>query len=530
MKYNTIKNISFAALIGLFMVAMLTSCEADVVELSPVDVLSDETVYSSADRCEMAIIGVYDAAQSGYYKGNNARRGYPFGSASVIQSDMRGEDMMNMESFFLITYNNTINMTSANNVSMWENSFNAVNRANVVMEGIETARESGVLTAQQADQYIGECLFIRGLVYSNMLIHFSLPYGVAGNNNYGIPYYEKAVNSAETTTESLLIDRSTVEATYAKIFIDLNKAEQLLPDVHPVNKITRASKGAAIGIKARLNLWKKDWKGVIAESKKMVTGTLEFTSPIGGYKLEGSPDAPFTSYTGNSESIFSCENSSDDNSTVNGSIGQMMSTGPGGRALISMSPILYNSTWWLENDLRRETLTRKAVTGFVFADKYQRPVDQDEYAPIIRYAEVLLNYAEAAIREGDKTLALNLLNAVRNRSVEAADYYTAAKFPTNKDLLEAMLWERRIEFFGEGRRWEDIHRLINDPLFPTTGIPAKIAPKKITGADYGIGKPITAAMYLNAALPYTDRRFLWPIPQDDIIRNPTIGQQQNAGW
>jgi hypothetical protein len=531
MKYNTMKKISFAALLGLFLLAVLASCEADVVELSPVDRLTDETVYSTPERCEMAIIGMYDAAQSGYYKGNDARRGYPFGSASIIQSDMRGADMMNMASFFLITYNNTISMTSANNVSMWENSFAAINRANVVMAGIEGAVAEGVLTAEKGNQYLGECLFIRALTYSNLMIHFCLPYGVAGNNNYGLPYYEKAINSQESTDESLQMDRSTVEATYAKILTDLTKAEGLLPDVNPVNKITRASKGAAIGIKTRLNLWKKDWKGVIAEAKKMVTGTEMFASPIGGYKLEGSPETPFASFAANSESIFSIENSTDDNSTVNGSVGQMMSTRPGGRQLVAMSPILYNSTWWLANDLRRENLTLKASTGVVFADKYQRPVDQDEFAPIIRYAEVLLNYAEAAIREGDKALALSLLNAVRNRSlVDETDSYTSSTFATDKDLLEAILWERRIEFFAEGRRWEDIHRLINDPFFSTSGIPAKTSPSKVKAENFGIGLPVGEELMLNQPIPYTDRRFLWPIPQDDIIRNPTLAGQQNAGW
>ncbi|MFA5462471.1 MAG: RagB/SusD family nutrient uptake outer membrane protein [Dysgonamonadaceae bacterium] len=531
MKYNTIKKISFAVMLGLLIVAVLPSCESDVIDLSPVDRLSDETVYSTPERCEMAIIGMYDAAQSGYYKGNDARRGYPFGSASILQSDMRGADMMNMASFFLITYNNSISMTSANNVSMWENSFAAINRANVVLAGIEGAIEEGVLTKEQGDQYIGECLFIRALTYSNLMIHFTLPYGVTGNNNYGLPYYEKAINTQEVMDESLQMDRSTVEATYTKMFADLNKAEQLLPDVNPVNKITRASKGAAIGIKTRLSLWKKDWKGVITEAKKMVTGTESFTSPIGGYKLEGSPETPFTSYTANSESIFSIENSTDDNSTVNGSVGQMMSTRPGGRQLVAMSPILYNSTWWLEDDLRRETLTMKASTGFVFADKYQRPVEQDEYAPIIRYAEVLLNYAEAAVRDNDAALALSLLNAVRNRSVtDEADYYTSSSFPTNKDLLEAILWERRIEFFAEGRRWEDIHRLINDPDFDTKGIPAKTSPSKVKKENFGIGLPVGEELLLTSPIPYTDRRFLWPIPQDDVIRNSTVSAQQNAGW
>ena len=47
MKYNTMEKISFAALLGLFLLAVLASCEADVVELSPVDRLTDETVYST---------------------------------------------------------------------------------------------------------------------------------------------------------------------------------------------------------------------------------------------------------------------------------------------------------------------------------------------------------------------------------------------------------------------------------------------------------------------------------------------------
>jgi hypothetical protein len=31
-------------------------------------------------------------------------------------------------------------------------------------------------------------------------------------------------------------------------------------------------------------------------------------------------------------------------------------------------------------------------------------------------------------------------------------------------------------------------------------------------------------------IPYTDRRFLWPIPVSDLIRNPTLAAQQNEGW
>ncbi|SFL61489.1 RagB/SusD family nutrient uptake outer membrane protein [Proteiniphilum acetatigenes] len=518
---------AFCFTCGLF---ILTSCENDTVDLMPVDRITDETAFDTPERCALAVTGMYDAIQSGYYPGNNARRGYPFGAASIIQSDMRGEDLVNMEAFYQITYEATHGTTSANNVAMWENSFAAINRINVVIEGINKAKENDIITADVADQYIGEAYFLRALTYSNLLIHFCLPYGVDGNNNYGLPYYEIAINTPERLEESLLIERSSLADTYAKILTDLDNAEDLLAPKHNVDAITRASSGAAIALKTRIYLWKKDWANVISEAKKIVPQSeAPFSSPIGDYKLADTPDVPFTNYTSNVESVFSVENSTDDNATVNGSLAQMMSNRTGGRGLIALSPILYNSTFWLEDDLRRNLILRS--NNKYYADKYQRPQEQDEYAPIIRYAEVLLNYAEAELRSSDNTeMALKLLNAVRNRSVKEADRYTSSTFPTKKAMLEALLWERRIEFFAEGRRWEDIHRLINDTDFDSQGIPAKVDPKKLTAYDvYEIGKSTTSLIYKDP-IPYTDRRFLWPISQDDIIRNPTLAKQQNAGW
>lgn len=525
------KNIS--KIIGFFYFAfsLLTfmSCENDTVNLSPIDRITDETAYDTPERCALAITGVYDAAQSGYYIGNNARRGYPFGAASIIQSEMRGQDLVNMAAFYQYTYESTYSPTTPNNSTMWENSFAAINRANVVMEGIKGAKEKGIITESVATQYIGECYFIRALTYSNLLIHFCLPYGVEGNNNYGLPYYETAITTPERIQEALAIGRLTVEQTYEKIFVDLDNAEKMLAPKNSVNAITRASSGAAIAIKTRLYLWKRDWTKVITEAKKLVPQTAApFSSPIGDYKLAETPDIPFVNFKSNVESIFSIENSTDDNATVNGSMAQMMSNRAGGRGLISFSPILYNSKFWLADDLRRGLLLK--ANNRYYVDKYQRPQEQDEYAPIIRYAEVLLNYAEAELRSGNKDMALTLLNAVRNRSVKAANSYKTADFATNNALLEALLWERRIEFFGEGRRWEDIHRLINDAAFNSEGIPAKVDPKKLTSLNvYEIGKE-TAGLIYKDAIPYTDKRFLWPISSDDITRNKTLAGQQNKGW
>ena len=89
--------------------------------------------------------------------------------------------------------------------------------------------------------------------------------------------------------------------------------------------------------------------------------------------------------------------------------------------------------------------------------------------------------------------------------------------------------ERRIEFAMEGRRWPDIHRLQQCPHFPINGIPAKLANGMPSGTLFALGTPYTGALG-TVAIPYSDYRFLWPIPQDEINANPTLAAQQNPGW
>jgi hypothetical protein len=514
-----------------------TACESDVIDLSPVDKLSDITAYTTAERCELAVIGAYDAAQCGIYNGSYSR-GYPFGAASIMQGEMRGEDMNLTAVFYDITYSSTYTTSTANNQYYWEASFECINRLNTVMKGLKDAVGQGVITQEKGNQYEGELLFLRALTYHGLMVHFALPYGVPGNNNYGMPLYLTAFNTPSEMEEGLQIGRSTVEETYSQILKDLDTAESLFAsgDRNSVNGITRVSKGSVIALKTRVYLHKRDWAKVQEEAAKLAPGaSAPFTSPIGGFALTASPATPFLSYSSNTESIFSIENNVDDNGSVNGAMSAMMSARTGGRAIVTSSPTIYNTSYWRGDDKRRDLLLYRASDDYYFCDKYQNPTTREEYAPIIRYAEVLLNYSEGALRSGNKTLALELLNAVRNRSLAepATQAYKASDFATDKAFLEAILWERRIEFHGEGRRWEDIHRLATDDLCPSGGIPAKIeygnAAKR--GA-FVVGGEVKDEWFApnKKFIPYTDKRFLWPISYQDIIRNPTLANQQNAGW
>jgi hypothetical protein len=521
--------------------AFFTSCEDETTVPKPVDRFNDVTAFETLANCELSVVGVYSQAQSGMYPANNTSRGYPFGAASIQQSDMRGEDMMNVDAFFQITYESTYNASAgtANNDALWQNSWSVVAGANLVIEGVTKAIADGILSTEVGEAYIGEMRFLRALTYHNLLIHFARPFAEQGNKRYGLPYIDYPMNSQENIDKAGEQPRDNLDVCYTNMIADLDYAESKLGNTHAKNKITRATKGAAIALKTRILLHKGDWAGVKREAAKLVNAT--FTSPIGSYALTAEPSTPLVSYTSNSESIFSIENGTMRNSTVNGSLNQLLTMSNGGRALVAISPIAYNNPYWIANDKRRDMMERNTA-GIYFTTKYANAVaTMSGYAPIIRYAEVLLTYAEAIIRDGGTVAeALPYLNAVRNRSLQdaAADAYTASKFADNKEFMRALLNERRIEFLGEGRRWEDIHRLLLDPDYTTGGIPAKAHRITITDVLIPAGTPVyviggevpAAALTTIPAIPYSDRRCVWPIPESTTTRNPTLHSQQNEGW
>lgn len=526
------KKLSINILITLGVLISISSC-SKILDKSPFNAITDNDAYATAARCLLALNGVYDAAQSGNYLG--ADRGYPFGAATIEQNDCRGEDVINIAAFYQITYQATYNPTTANNVGMWQNLYALINKANVSIAGFQNAGTSGIITAAVATQYEAECRFLRAMAHHEAVVFFCRPYLDGNGNKEGVPYRDFAINSSSTVELAKTIPRGTVAETYQKILADLDFAETNLPVTNSPNTI-RASKAAAIALKMRVKLHMGDWAGVIAEGNKLVpAGSGPYTSPIGGWNLTASPDGPFTN-NNSTESIFSIRHDPLDNSGVNGALPTMY--GPanlGARGLVAISPIIYNNAGWLCDDKRRTLLTvsgtnsNGASTFNFFTKKYTRYSTREDFAPHIRYAEVLLVLAEAEARQAAavSTRALDLLNAVRNRSLATpgTQAYTIASFASKNALISAILLERRIEFLCEGKRWHDIHRNAVDPNFTTGGIPAKYANASQGASIYNCGGAINATQ---AAIPYADFRFIWPIPGTEVIENPII--TQNPGY
>ena len=528
-RYNRVSKGILYSLLGLSMT--LVSCEK-ITDLEPNNSLSEVAALTTAERVAQAVTGVYSAAQMGDYIGTGAVRGYPFGAANTIQQDARGEDVIAIPSFYLITYEGTYNTTSGNNVAMWETTYAMINRANVVLEGLATAVENNVITAEQAKAYEGEIRFLRALGHHELLVHFARPYNHTPDASHpGVPYRTFAVNTPAKVDEAVSQGRNTVKECYDKLIEDLNFAEESLPDTRSNSlKVSRATKGAAIALKTRIYQHANNWSKVIEEGNKLIAGTTTFTSPVGAYALTPAPATPFVlanNYT-NSESIFSIENNTNRNSGTNGALGAMYNIAPG-RVLIALSPIIWNASFWLENDLRRTTLAVSNGRGY-FTTKYKDPQTWTDANPIIRYAEVLLNVAEAHARTADLGKAVDLLNAVRNRSVtDASKQYTSSSFSSGIELTQAILNERRIEFLAEGKRWGDIHRLAKDPNFSTSGVPSKVSWANTTIASWNATTPYTGTRGVTA-IPYEDYRFIWPIPESELNANPILKGEQNPDW
>lgn len=510
-KVNTIaKSLVFVAGLSLF-----TACtEENVLDLEPYNQISQDAAFSTPGLIELSVTGMYNAAQRGDYLGQG--RGYPFGAASVQQGDNRGEDVVNIATFYQLTYTATYDQTTANNVYMWSDTYRLINRTNMVIEGVTTAIADGIITQEIGDEYIAQAKFLRAISHLELVSHFARPYNhTAGAGHPGIPYRTIPFNTQENIDLGLVQGRNTVAETYAQIIQDLTDAENNLDSRTGISAIVRATPEAAIAYKTKAYLHMRQWANVITEGDKI----------IGKFTLTDDPDGPFASGYGNSESIFSMENTANNNPGVNAALGSQYNR----RGLVVISPIIWRNQSWLADDLRRSEDLVSTRAGVKYTNKYKDDVNYTDATPLMRYAEVLLNMAEAHARQNDLVTGLMYLNEVRDRSLANPATQSYTGFAGQGELIRAVIAERRIEFVMEGKRWQDVHRLQIDEFVDYNGIPAKHANGVPAAADYTLGTPFSGPFGVEA-IPYEDFRFLWPIPQQEVNNNPTLAAEQNPGW
>lgn len=202
--------------------------------------------------------------------------------------------------------------------------------------------------------------------------------------------------------------------------------------------------------------------------------------------------------------------------------------------------VFFNGTSWLNRavetfeggldkpgGVRLQTRTgyymRKFLGAFGTSTAYQ---DQTHNFPIFRYAEILLNYAEAINETGNQTEALNQLKLIRNRAGIPAGtvpgYAHGLKTNmTQSEMRQAIRNERRIEMAFEEQRFWDIRRW-------------KIADQVANGDVYGVkivkqGTVFTYTPVVVDKLKFvTPKMYLYGIPLAEILADPAL--TQNSGY
>lgn len=467
--------------IGLAALLGFSSCsEKDLLDTVPSTSISDANAFGSATRILGLVNGAYDAV-----KGASL-----YGGRYLLYCDVRGEEFINVTANSYTAYeswNNSYNSGSNDINNLWSQAYTAINNANIIIAGL--ANSTGVISDTLRAQYVAEAKYIRALCYFSLVTVYATPYNADQGASKGLPLRLQA----ETNGSNNDLARSTVAEVYAQILADLDSAEANLPASYTSDLLntTRAHRSTAIALKTRVYLTMNNFTKVVAEAAKIAPQASAPFSDTGSVKhaLQSDITTLFgTTYT-TTESIFSMPMTSTDSYSGQSAIGYIYNANS--EYYLNPTGIL-GSAQWGSSDKRRSLL--RAASGLYYLKKYAKVSPYVDYIPVIRYSEVLLNYAEAAAQTGNLTLAVNLLKAVHARS-DASYTFADADIATAAALVSTIAVERRIELLGEGFRSGDLLRNLQT-------IPAKGS----------------SSLQANAVEPSASN-YIFPAPNNELTTN-----------
>lgn len=404
----------------------------------------------------------------------------------------------------------------------WQTLYVGVFRANQVIANVPNIPMDETLK----QRVIGEAKFLRALYYFNLTLYFGRP--------------PLLLTPSQPTDKPR--NATTAEA-YTQIAKDLTEAIPALPNSYPATELGRATKGAAYALLGKAYLQAKNYQQAADAFAWLVTGPgKNMYSLTADYR-----DNFIISKENNSESVFEVQFNenlaeSTDNDTnesqINNtgtSISQFFSP-PGigftdgaarrwvtdeflieKTAANTRDPRLAASFIFNNTDERGPNFTD--VYGRTFADRFGSGPDANNVwfrkllndhwknqegfrSPnnyrLIRYADVLLMYAECLNALNQTAQAYPFVDEVRQRAGLLS--LTVAKPGLNQaQFLEQLKHERIVELAGEGWRFADLQRW--GDLSPT------LATKDADFVNFVVGK-----------------HEYYPIPQSDIDLNPNLTQ------
>ena len=550
----------------------LIGCEK--LDLNPLSEASSETWYSDADEIELSLNDLY--------------RTYLWDLEIDFISERMSDNWtqrLSVRDFAAGSINSEWYLAE----DLWLSTYKGITRANTIISNLENPELD--LPQELKEQYEGEARFFRAIFYSRLVFFYG-----------DIPYYDDYL----TIEEAFELGRTDKEGVLQEAYLDFDLAIEYLPEDYSSNQLQRATKGAALAFKARAALYMEDWE--IARDAAKACMDLEF------YSLHPRYDDYFYSSTRNSpETIFALPQSEDlgqywgsknfyTRTAGGANVAQpswdLFAAYPSTDGLpIDESPLfdpqnpfenrdprlamtiaefgkehlgyIYDPNPYAEEVLNvatgemvsnkdtRSVVTYAAYNGLALkkgVDSDWTDNDRTDFdIKIMRYADVLLMYAEAKIELGEiDDSVLAAMNKVRARAYEVdhsrTDSYPAITTTNQEELRGILRNERRIEFAWENRRFDDLLRWELAEHALTRPIYGMLDPDDLKDkvVDPGLwffpetpeideyGLPDFSALHQAGYIKilgerdFQERQYLFPIPSKEILINENL--TQNPGY
>lgn len=366
------------------------------------------------------------------------------------------------------------------------------------------------------------------------------------SNKWDNTYWQEAYEVNKLAYDKLIANGSKLTEDYSDIFLVEKGPEVVFSVINTYpNKVAGWDYGVRPGSESRGNAWACPiWEFI--QEFPMKDGKL-YNDPSGKYYI--SDDAFLQKYWENRDPRF--------NKSVvwNGSIYEV--SGKTGKRQYTSLGIAHETDDFGTNPKAGVNSTNlNSYSGFFIRKASDLSLKQAEVQQydvdfiLMRFAEVMLNYAETANETGKSDVALSILKEIRKRAgLESGDNgMYGIKASSREEMREAILAERNIEFCFEGHRFWDLRRLrMLDRLDNKTKHGVEAIAIKADGTEMSIAEAKAKATdmeltesdfkYSILQIPFTgvkvtsvpESYYFFPIQQSVIDRNSKIEQNNNWG-
>ena len=457
---------------GLVLISTLSllSCKDEFLDKGSLTQLAEGNFWQNERDAQLGVNAIYDVLQDRILYSGNLN-----GNAGLAQYDAFTDNIFNNYKFegpgnFVEA---RLDASADFFNSFWAACYKGIGRVNLAIQKIEKIPET-LMSADAKKKVMGQAYFLRALFYINLAIYFE-----------DVPL----ILNVQPLNEAY-VPKNKYSEVKAAIISDLEKAVAGLPNSYPEAQFGYATKGAALSLLARFQLYNKNYTEVVNLTSQVLTlgyklhpSYPELFSDVGEFSqevifsvrfiqdqsnngetlsatFEGIPKVDHQPMPNLVDSYYCTDGLPITKSPLYNAQNKKLNRDPrlgasvyfqGDIFLIHLNRAFASNTA-TKYGLKKYIRNNRSATGIsVFA-----PGGQDFY--VIRYADVLLMRAEALAELSQLPEVYSLINQVRARVKMPTVETVEGMGLTKQRLIDIVKQERRVELAFEGLRFFDLKR------------------------------------------------------------------------